>query len=873
MGNKRLAMSMTVPPPCPDRKEGIPTAAFRLLALIARTPDFPFLEADLREEHAFKARSQGHRKANAWLWRQVLASLPRFALQSFRWSLIMMKNALLVARRHLLRHKGFSALNILGLAGGLACCLLIGAWILDETSYDRFHQNADSIYRVESDTDFAGRILHIYWTPHPLGPTLESEIPEIAHSARAWNQGNPLIRYGESTTDAWTVWAVDPSFLTMFTFPLLKGDQARALDGATSVVLTERAARAVFGSEDPVGKRVEISGGGTFAVSGVLADIPQHSSIRFDFLIPYRALENAGRVSDKFNDNQTTTFVQLAEGSSAEAARAKIRDFIQTKIPKNGMTLDLLGLTRIRLHTWSGYEKKTAVQSLRLFILIAAFVLLIGCINFMNLSTARSALRAKEIGLRRTVGAGRSHIIRQFYGETAFYSFLALTLALAAVTLAFPAFNALTGKAMGWGTLGAGRMALGAVAVALVTALIAGSYPALVLSSFRPVQAIRGTLSRGGGGTLFRRILVVVQFALSAGLLVGTGVVARQMAFIQNTPLGWSREQVLAVKIPTEARPTVDFLKTELASRPGILAVGLSDQSPANTTWSSSGFGWEGMDPETKINITYITVDEGYVEALGIKVVEGRNFSADIASDRTDAVLVNETFAKMLGPGPVVGKRFDFWDQKGTIVGVLGDFHFQPLRNKIEPLAMHWRDADWTRFMVVRLGPDRASAVIAEIERVWKRRYPGFPLHFTFLDDDFAALYRTELQTASLFKIFSGLAGLVACLGLLGLAAHAAERRTREFAVRKVLGAPARHIVGLVCREFVVLIVIANVLAWPLSYLLMRGWLDRFAYRAGFTPLLFAATLGISLTVGLLTVAHQAWRAANTDPVRALKQE
>ena len=866
-------MSITVPPPCPDRKEGPPTAALHLLALIARTPDFPFLEADLREEHAFKSQSRGHRKADVWYWAQVLSSLPRFALSSLRWSLIMLKNSLTVARRHMIRHKGFSALNILGLASGLACCLLIGFWILDELSFDRFHKNAASIYRVESDTNYNGRILHIYWTPHPLGPALASEFPEIAQSARAWSQRKPLIRAGESATDAWTVWAVDPSFLDMFTFPLKAGNPTRALEGTTSVVLTERAAKAIFGNEEPVGRKLEITGGGTFAVTAILADIPRNSSLQFDVLIPYTALESLGRVGNQFNDNQTATFVRLADRTAADATRAKIRDFIRTKIPESGMKLDLLGLTRLRLQTWSGYEKRTAVESLRLFSLIAALVLLIGCINFMNLSTARSARRAKEIGLRRTVGARRGHIVRQFYGEAAVYALFAMVLALATVTLAFPAFNALTGKSMSWSTLGAGRMALGAIAVALVTALISGSYPAFVLSSFRPVQALRGTLSRGSGGILFRRILVVVQFALSAGLLVGTGVASRQMAFIQNTPLGWSREQVLAVKIPAEARPTIESLKAEMKAVPGVLAAGLSDQSPENSTWSSSGFDWEGRDPQTKIDITYMTVDEGYVEALGIKVVEGRNFSAGLPTDKTEAVLVNETFARMMGTGSAVGKRFDFWSRKGTIVGVLGDFHFQPLRNKIEPLAVKWRESDWTRFMLLRLGPSGVSSVIASLERIWKSRFPGIPFHYSFLDDDFAALYQTELQTASLFKVFSGLAVLVACLGLLGLAAHAAERRTREFAIRKVLGAPARTLIGLICREFVVLIVLANVLSWPAAYLLMRGWLNRFAYRADFSVLLFAGALGISLMIGLLTVAQQALRAARTNPVGALKQE
>ncbi len=785
----------------------------------------------------------------------------------------MFKNSLTMAWRNLIRHKGFSAITILGLASGLACCILIGFWLLDEWSFDRFHENADSIYRVEADQGFAGRTLHLTATPHPLGPALESEIPEIAQSARAWSRQTPLIRYGDTTTDAWTVWAVDPSFLRMFSFPMLAGNPAQALEGTSSVVLTRRAARALFGSEEPMGRSLQITGGGVFAVTGLLADIPRTSSLQFDVLIPYKALEAANLVNGQFNNHQTQTFVRLAEHVSADAARAKIRDFIQTKLPENGTKLDLLGLNRIRLFGWSGYEKSQAVQSLRLFLCIAVFVLLIGCINFMNLSTARSARRAREIGLRRTVGASRSHIVRQFYGEALLYSGLALILALAAVTIAFPAFNALTGKTMGWGTLGAGRLMLGLAAVTLVTALLAGSYPALVLASFRPVQALRGTLSAGKGGFFFRRVLVIVQFALSAGLLVGMGGVVRQMSYIQNAPLGWSWEQVLAVSIPGEARPTLDSLKAEMKAVPGVLAAGASTQAPTNTTWSSSGFNWEGKDPAAKVDVTYLTVDEGYVEALGIKVVEGRNFSLDHPTDVTEGVLINETFARLIGPGPVVGRRFDFWDQKGTIIGVLGDFHFQPLRNKIEPLAIHWKDPDWVRVLFLRLRPDRISAAISTLEGIWAKRYPGLPFRYRFLDEDFAILYRTELQTASLFKVFSGLAVFVACLGLLGLAAYAAERRTREFAIRKVLGASGGKIVGLVCREFVILIVVANLAAWPAAYLFTRGWLRQFAYRTGLSASLFLGALGVSLAVGLLTVAHQAWRAASIDPVRALKQD
>jgi len=778
-----------------------------------------------------------------------------------------------IAIRNIIRHKGYAFLNIFGLAAGMACCILIGLWVLDELNYDRFHDNASSICRVESNQNFSGRTLHIYWTPHPLGPALKAEIPEVKDSTRAQNLRAQLIRYEDKAFEEYAVWSVDPSFLKMFTFPMIRGNPESALSGTSSLVMTERLATKFFGDENPIGKVINVAQSADFTVTGVLEDIPRNSSLQFDVLIPYKYLDSIGRTDDNFTNNQTFTWVQLHSGVSTEEISAKISGFIRTKVPRSLMVIELLPLTKVHLYTYSGYEKNLAVQSVYLFSIIAIFVLIIGCINFMNLSTACSANRAKEVGLRKVVGAFRSQLIRQFYGESLLFAFISLGLAVAAVSVVLPAFGSLAGKEMSWNATGAGVLVLGLAGIALLTGLVSGSYPALFLASFQPVNTLKGKLKSGAGNAVFRRTLVVVQFVLSAALIIGTGVVSKQMTFIKNRNLGWNKEQVVAIPIRSYSRPSLETLKAELANTPGILNVAVATQKPSFTSWSSSGFDWEGKDPSLKVDVTYMEADDGYVDTMGMAIAQGRNFSNEFPTDKTESFLINEELARLMGHENPVGKSFLFWEQKGKIVGVIEDFHFQPLRRKIEPLVIRWSQLNWTNFLFLRIAPEGIANTLGTVQGTWKKILPDIPFSSQFLDEDFANMYMSEERTGTLLKIFTAMAILVACLGLFGLASFAAEKRTKEIGIRKVLGASVPGIVALMCREFLLLIGLANLIAWPVAYFAVNGWLDNFAYRTQIPAGFFVGALIASLVIGLMTVIYRAIRAASANPVEALKHE
>ena len=785
----------------------------------------------------------------------------------------MIKNYLKIALRNIKRHKGYSLINIAGLAIGMACCILIGLWVLDELSYDRFHENASAICRVESNQDFSGRILHIYWTPHPLGPALKDEIPEIKDSTRAQNLSTQLLRYRDKAFEEYSVWSVDPSFLKMFTFPLIQGNHENALSGTSSLVMTERLAVKFFGDENPIGKVINLAQAADFTVTGVLKDILRNSSLQFDALIPYKYLDSIGRTDDNFTNNQTYTWVQLHSGATPEEVSAKISGFIQTKAPHNLMVLELLPLTKVHLYTYSGYEKNPAVQSVYLFSIIAIFILIIGCVNFMNLSTARSANRAKEVGLRKVVGALRSQLIRQFYSESLLYAFIALSLALTAVSVALPAFGSLAGKDMSWNAASAGVLILGLAGIALLTGLVSGSYPSLFLTSFQPVNTLKGKLRSGSGNNNFRRTLVVVQFFLSAALIIGTGIVSRQMTFIKNRNLGWNKEQVMAIPIRSYSRPSLDTLKAELASTPGIISTTVASQKPSFTSWSSSGFDWEGKDPSLKVDVTYMGADDGYVDTMGMTIIKGRNLSKKFPTDKKESFLINEELARLMGHENPLGKSFFFWGQKGKIVGVIKDFHFQPLRRKIEPLVIKWAESRWTNFLFLRIAPEGTAETIRTVQGTWERVLSNIPFSYQFLDEDFDRMYRSEERTGTLLKIFTAMAILVCCLGLFGLASHAAEQRTKEIGIRKVLGASVPGIVALMCREFLVLIGLANLIAWPVAYFAVKGWLNNFAYRTSVPAFIFFGALIISLAIGLMTVIYKAIWAASANPVDSLRYE
>jgi putative ABC transport system permease protein len=789
----------------------------------------------------------------------------------------MLRSTILIVLRTIRRHAGYSFINIFGLALGMACCLMISLWIADELSFDRFHAASADLYRVEEDQSYTGRVYHVTVTPYPLAPVLKAEIPEIAEAARSVWFGGQFFRHGDKGFFEDGARAVDPSFLTMFSFPLVRGDAATALAGLDSVVLTQETARKYFGTDDVLGRTLTVNSATDLKVSGVLQDFPRNSTLRYDILVPYELLRSRGATNEEFGSNSISTYVRLRPGTPAAAVDAKIKGFIKKRVPDSATDLVLMPYTRIHLHQYFGYERQTAVRYVYIFSIIAAFVLLIACINFMNLATARSAGRAKEVGLRKVVGALRKDLIARFYGESVVFALLSLAFALILVRLFLPWFNTLAGKALSldlWANRG---ILLGIVGVTAVTGLLAGSYPALFLSSFRPARVLKGNLKAGAGGAVFRRILVVVQFGLSVFLIIGTLVVYKQMAYMKTKALGYDKENVLYIPLRGMTVRTYGALRDELKKAPGVLAVAAASDLPCSIGSNSSGVNWEGKDPNQVVLVGMCGVDYDFLDVMKIELAEGRSFSREFATDATGAFLVNEEVRKLMAKQAVSGESFSFAGRNGRVIGVMKNFHFEEMQAKIEPLAVYISDADgaprWGGYALLRVAPGDVPATIESIRKAWTAVNPLYPFDVRFLNQRIDEMYRTEERAGGLLRTFAVLAILIACLGLFGLASFTAEQRTREIGIRKVLGATVPRITALLCREFLLLVLLANLLAWPAAYWIMGNWLKGYAYRTALDPRIFALALGSALAIALLTVGFQALRAALAKPSESLKYE
>ncbi len=785
----------------------------------------------------------------------------------------MLKNYLKIVLRNIRRHKGYSFINITGLALGMACCLLITIWVLDELSFDKFHENAASLYRVEENQHYSGRLFHVNVTPYPLAPALKEEIPEIIDATRYVWAGGLLFRYGDKIFFEDDIRAVDPSFFQMFSFPLLKGDKSTALDSPYSLVLSEEIAEKYFGEEDPLGKIISINKQDDFTVTGIMKNVPHNSYLQFDIIIPYELLRKTGKTNEHFGGNSIQTFVELQENLPVEQANEKIFGFIRTRVPESRTDLVLMPYARIHLHSYWGYEKDPgAIQYVYIFSIIALFVLLIACINFMNLSTARSANRAKEVGLRKVVGALKGHLIRQFYGESVIFAFIALIFAVIIVTLLLPAFGTLASKELSWNVTGIESILIGLLGITLFTGLVAGSYPALFLSAFQPVKVLRGSLESGAGSSWFRKVLVVVQFSLSILLIIGTIVVSKQLNYMKNRRLGWDKEHLVYIYLRADIKKSYEALKTELVKDSRVLGVTGTGQLPLRIGSNSSGSDWDGKDPELSVLIGYNAVDFDFIETLKIEMAEGRSFSREFSTDLSKTFIVNEEVMKIMEKESVVGERFSFVGVEGSIVGVMKDFHYQHIRNKIEPLAIIV-SPDQVNYMIIRIPPGSISGSLQFVEKTWNRVIPDYPFEYKFLDEAFDRMFRAEEKIGTVLKYFAGLAVFIACLGLFGLASFMAEQRTKEIGIRKVLGASVSQVTLLLCREFFMLVLLANVIAWPVAYFVMKNWLQNYAYHTGLGLYIFAAAMAAALVVAVISVSFQAIRAAIASPVDSLRYE
>ncbi|MGD8537936.1 MAG: ABC transporter permease [Candidatus Aminicenantes bacterium] len=839
------------------------------------------IKEDLEEDYLTLLQTQGKFKAKKWIWQQTLFALGYYLRYLSCWRNIMVKNYLKMTLRNIKKYKGYSFINISGLAVGMACCILILLWVKDELSFDRFHENAYRIYRVtEHQYNSSGDYFPVAVTPWPLAEALKNDYPEIIESARLRILSGLLASYQEKKFYEKDLVAVDPSFLEMFSFPLKNGNLSTALIEPHTILISEDAAARYFGKEDPIGKILTFHNRFNFKVTGVLENVPPNSHVQFDFLVPFESTLREFGWTESWGTNNYTTYIQLADRASVQHISDKVSDYLKKHNERTRTKLIMQPLTDIHIRSdyaidLYGHTENTAIY-VYAFSVIALFVLLIACINFMNLSTARSEKRSKEVGLRKVVGASRLNIISQFYGESLSLTCISFVGAIVLVYLLLPVFNSVSGKLLTFDSMKDPVILLGLLVLMLITGIVSGSYPALVQSSFRPVDSIRGIGQRAlskSGKSLFRRTLVVTQFTLSIMLIVGTLIVHKQIHYMLDKELGYEKESTVYFIKRAGVRAQYDAFKSELLRDPNITGVTASSDVPTYTVHSTSAFSWEGKDPETQFLIHQFSVDFDYIKTFNMNIVAGRDFSRDFPVDAvTKSFIVNETAVNAMALEKPVGSKFTLYRNSGQIIGVVEDFHYKSLQKEIEPLVLRI-DPQRDSYVFVKFKSEKTKEAIVSITKVYNSFNPDFPLQYTFLDEAVERLYNSEQKTRTIFNYFTFIAIFISCLGLYGLASYMAQQKTKEIGIRKVLGASIMNIVTNLSKEFILLVCVANAIAWPLAYFAMNRWLHNFAYRIQMDPLLFVYAGLVSTLLGLLTVSYHTVKSALANPVNSIRYE
>ena len=797
----------------------------------------------------------------------------------------MFKNNLKVALRNLLKHKGFSAINIAGLALGVAAGFFVLIFVRDETSYDRFHEKADRTYRMAQYIHIDNRVDSALPTPPILAASLAGEFPEIESTARVAKVSGAIVKLDGQRSASSNVYAADADFFDVFSFPLASGDAKTALAEPNRVILTRSAARKWFGDDDPMGRVLAI-GPYDFTVTGIAEDCPRNSHFHFEYLtsIPtYPRSKSTG-----WFEGYCATYVVLKKGASREALEAKLPAFVrshhyggtQGKSIFTDWVYFLQPLTAIHLHSHlliGEFEANSSAAYVTIFLFIAVFVLLVACVNFVNLSTARSAIRGREVGIRKVFGSERAQLVRQFLGESVLMTAIAFTIALAIILALMPAFQNLTGKAIGVRDLAVPRVVLAVVLMALAVGVGSGVYPAFVLSSFRPSAVLRGTRSAGTRfhSSALRKALIVLQFAISVFLLVGTAVVYKQTDYFQSKRLGFDREHVLVVRDAGLLGTQVRAFKEKLLQHPDVLSVAQASGLPGT---GRRGLSLQVARPEGSADgvvMEMLTCDQDLLAALKLEMAEGRFFSPEYPTDNR-AFVINEEAARQLGWAQPLGKTFKYERDDYHVVGVVKDFHFYSLHARIPRMGFVYRGDDRERngdYFAVRVRPADVRSVLTYVKTAWASFSPPLPLNYSFLNDDYAALYAADTRTMKVVGVFSGLAIVISCLGLFGLASFMTERRKKEIGIRKVLGARVDEIVLLLGKDFLGWVLLANLVAWPAAFYVTYRWLQRFAYRIEIGIWPFVLATGTVLAVVAATLSYQTIAAALANPADSLRSE
>jgi putative ABC transport system permease protein len=810
----------------------------------------------------------------------------------------MLKSYFKIAIRNVLRFKLYSFINIVGLSVGIAACVLIMLWVQDELNFDRFHKNVDNIFRVINyQGDFENRGAG---TPAPLGPAMKGENPDVVNFVRfASAPRKVVVKYGKNIFYENRIVFADPSVFEVFTFPFVEGDPHTVLSGLANVVITENIANKYFGEEEPVGKTLTIEGTENVVVSGVIKNIPSQSHIQFDFLVSFENICASHMYGTKWGDFNFNTYVQLRPRTYNAGFDRKLTDIAAShncpQVVYGRQKFGLQPMNEVHLDAGvapAGTEitaEPGDKNSVLIFSIIAVFTLGIACINFMNISTARSETRRKEVAMRKTLGAYRYQLIGQFVGESIIMTLGASIIAFGMVELVLPSFNNLTGKNLALNLLSMNSL-LNLTAIAILTAISAAIYPALYLSAFHPIDGFKQRISgfhlkfRGmvkrSGTSFLRTFLVVAQFSLSIGLIICTLIALKQLKFMHDKNLGFDKDNVVVVPVRGNFGTKHAMVKDQLLQNSCIVGVTAEEwfqiQGPRNT--GGYGYNWEGNpDPSRSPMISHTMVDYDFIKTTNIKMVDGRDFSRDHPTDAKEAFIINQEAARMMGLKSPVGKYFRLYGQEGKIIGVMQDAYFSSLHRKVEPLVYHvLTDANDARSygaMLVKVRGSQISDGISTIERIWKAQNPNSPFEFQFLDDAINSRYVSDQRTQKIFGAFASIAVFISCLGLFGLAAFTAQNKRKEIAIRKTLGAPASNILASLTGDFAKWVIIANVISWPTAYYFMNNWLKNFAYKTDINPWIFVSSGAVALVIALLTVSSHAIKAATANPVESLRYE
>lgn len=794
----------------------------------------------------------------------------------------MIKNYIKIAFRNLWRHKSFSFINIIGLAVGMTACFLIFMYVRFELSYDKFNQNFSQIYRLNTDIKSPNEVLHWSSASAPMGPALQADFPEVKANARVFGTSF-LIESNNQKFQENNISFTDPSLFKIFTFPFIHGNPETALKDPFSMVITETIAKKYFGNTDAMGKTLRLNAKQPVTVTGVIKDIPLNSHFSFDMLISAITMEKMKLIDmNEWGNFSNFTYLLIPDANAAANLQAKLPNFLIKHISEDkrrkgyNYVLFVEPLKEVYMDTFRGAPVNGSMSNVYTFSIIAIFILLIACINFINLTTARATERAKEVGIRKVVGAGKNQLTAQFLGESIIICLISFLFSVLLSMLLLPLFNQLAGKIISHNIIEHGYIFI-LFAISLAIGFIAGIYPALVLTNFSITSVLKGKFSTSVKGIFLRKGLVIVQFTISIVLIVGTIIVYNQLNYMRNQSLGFQKDQMMIVDFNGDSvvQSMSETLKNELKQVNGVVSVSGSGTTPGNGNSVAYSEVESRSGSLMSMNMNLYDVDFDFMPQYGMKMVAGRNFSKDFATDTTQSFVVNETAAKNLGyasPKDAIGKKFNQWGRKGQIIGVVQDFHFESLQQNVKPLNLRINPRNINVFTLKIKGGDIPNT-IAAVESKWKVLAPQRPFTYYFLDQNFNKQYATEDRFGKLFMYFAVLAIMISCLGLLGLASYSTLQRTREIGIRKVLGASVPGIVNMLSQEFMLLVFIAAIIAFPLAWVGMHSWLKDFAYKVNIGWWVFAVAGILAMMIAVTTVSFQAIKAALANPVKSLRSE